>query len=290
MGCTVFADLVRIQTRDGVRLEGMLQMPQGATSSLDVDVACFVHGTGGNFYSSTMFDALGEGLLSRGCAVLRVNTRGHDVISNAVTSKGGQRLGAAYEVMDDCRHDLTAWIDLLKQRFGTRIALVGHSSGAVKCIYALAHEIQLRADRLVAISPPRLSYSWFCGSAQAVEFLEFHRRAENEVAQGRATALLEVDFPLPFVITAAGYLEKYGPDERYDYLKLIGSVRCPILVTFGSIEVEKNVAFAQSPEALEQLRQRHPHIESTTIQGADHFYTAVREDLVETVAHWLSKK
>ena len=40
--------------------------------------------------------------------------------------------------------------------------------------------------------------------------------------------------PLPFVVTAAGYVEKYGPDERYNYLSVVGSLRSPILVTLGA--------------------------------------------------------
>src|ERR1051325_9090956 len=78
-------DLIQITTRDGVRLDGTLQMPaQRSASAWPVDGFCMIHGTGGNFYSSTLFDAVTEQCLKQGCAVLRVNTRGHDGISNAV--------------------------------------------------------------------------------------------------------------------------------------------------------------------------------------------------------------
>ena len=36
---------------------------------------------------------------------------------------------------------------------------------------------------------------------------------------------LEVKLPLTYVITAAGYVEKYGPDERYNYLRCARSLR-----------------------------------------------------------------
>ena len=150
-------DLVQVITRDGVRLDGAFRAA-AAPSSIAVDAFCLVHGTGGNFYSSSLFDAFADRLLSLGCGVLRINTRGHDGISTAVTAKGGRRLGAAYEVVDDCRHDLGAWIDWLKQRGCPRIGLIGHSLGAVKCLYALAQEPQLAATCVIALSPPRLSY------------------------------------------------------------------------------------------------------------------------------------
>src|SRR5437870_7527786 len=136
----MLVDLIQTATRDGLRLDGIFQAPAVAGSPFGVDALCLLHGTGGNFYSSTLFDAFAEHLLSRGCAVLRANTRGHDGISTAATARGGQRLGAAYEVVDECRHDVAAWLASLRQRTGPRVGLLGHSLGAVKCLYALAQE------------------------------------------------------------------------------------------------------------------------------------------------------
>jgi pimeloyl-ACP methyl ester carboxylesterase len=280
----MLVDLIHTTTRDGVRLDGMLQLP--ATSShWPVDGLCFVHGTGGNFYGSTLFDQIGAHCLNRGCAVLRVNTRGHDGISNAVTSKGGRRIGAAYEVVDDCRHDIGAWIDFLKERVGPRVGLVGHSLGAVKAIYALAHENDLTVPCAIAISPPRLAYSWFCESPERTGFLETYQRAEALVGAGQPTALIEVTLPLPFAITAAGYVEKYGPDERYNYLKLLRAVRCPLLVTLGAFESTNNMAFRAAAEAIGELRRLNVTVE--TIAHADHFYTNARNDLIAQLERWI---
>src|SRR5262245_40246497 len=168
----------------------------GAAKAWPLDGLCFIHGTGGNFYGSTLFDAIGAHCLERGCSVLRVNTRGHDGISNAVTARGGRRLGAAYELVDDCRHDLVAWIDFLKERVGPRVGLVGHSLGAVKTIYTLAHEDALPLSCAIAISPPRLSYAWFCESPEGPKFLETYQQADEHVQAGRHAMLLDVTLPL----------------------------------------------------------------------------------------------
>lgn len=280
-------DLVQTTTRDGVRLDGMLQTSAGPPA-VALDACCLVHGTGGNFYGSTLFDALGERLLALGVAVLRVNTRGHDVISNAVTAKGGRRLGAAYEVLDDCRHDLTAWADWLRQRVGPRVGLIGHSSGAVKCLYAVAHEPTLGTKGVVALSPPRLSYAWFCTSPEGPHFLETYQRAEQLAQAGRPTELLDVRLPLPFVITAAGYVEKYGPDERYNYLRFLAGVRCPTLVTLGELEAANNMAFRGAAEEIAALVPRSPQLRVETVAGADHFYTNARPALIERVKGWMT--
>ncbi len=287
----MLVDLVQATTRDGVRLDGTYQAPaDGISPTLAVDGFCLVHGTGGNFYGSTLYDALAERLGHLGCAVLRVNTRGHDGISNAQTAKGGRRLGAAYEVVDDCRYDLAAWLDWLRQRTGPRLGLVGHSSGAVKCLYALAHEPNLPVAAAVALSPPRLSYSWFCSSPEGPEFLKTYQQAEQLVQNGQPAALLDVKLPLPFVVTAAGYLEKYGPDERYNYFRLLPSMKCPALVTFGSVEVETNMAFRAAPGELAEMAKRNQRLHVETIAGADHFYTGVRDQVVARVEEWLRGK
>jgi alpha/beta superfamily hydrolase len=283
----VLVDLVQVTTRDGLRLDGMFHKPPAKAARVAVDAVCLVHGTGGNFYSSTLFDSIVECLGTLGIATLRINTRGHDGISTAATASGGRRLGAAFEVVDDCRHDLAAWMDWLRQRCGSRLALLGHSLGAVKCLYALAHEAQLGAAGIIALSPPRLSYAWFCSSPEGPAFLETYARAEQAVRDGQPGALLEVKLPLPFVIAAAGYVEKYGPDERYNYLRLLPGLRSPTLVTLGSKEVDSNMAFRAAPDEIRVLSSRYPQLCVDVIAGGDHFYTGVRPQLNERLAAWL---
>src|SRR5262245_48536885 len=281
----MLADLVHCTTRDDVRLDAAFYAP-ASKSSLPFESICFIHGTGGNFYSSTLFDDLMAQFLERGCAVLRANTRGHDGISTAVTARGARREGAAYEVLDESRHDIAAWLAWLRERTGPRVALLGHSSGAVQSLYAVCHEPKLAPACIIALSPPRLSYSHFCGSDNAAAFRETYEHADRLIADGQPTALMDVKLPLPFVITAAGFLEKYGPDERYNFLSFIRSLPCPALGTFGSIELASNMAFAGSPEALTDIASRRPlHVAS--IDGADHGYTGVRPALWAAIHQWL---
>jgi dienelactone hydrolase len=281
----MLVDLVQVTTRDGVRLDGAYQAAAGASPGA-IDAAVCVHGTGSNFYGSTLFDALAEQLLSLGVAVLRVNTRGHDLVSTAATPRGGRRQGAAYEVLDDCRHDLAAWAAWLRERVGPRIGLIGHSSGAVKCLYAQAHDPDVRATRVVALSPPRLSHALFAASDKGAEFRETYDRATSLVAAGEPEALLDVRVPLPFVITAAGFAEKYGRDERYDYLRFLDHVGCPVLVTLGEVEMAGHMAFRGASEAI---RGAAPPVAVEVVAGADHFYTGRREELAHLLVGWLSR-
>jgi len=284
----MIVDLVQTTTRDGIRLDGMFQAAS-VPPAVPLDALCFIHGTGGNFYSSSLFDTLSERLLAMGIGVLRVNTRGHDGISTAVTAKGGRRQGAAYEIADEARHDLAAWLDWLRQRAGPRCGFLGHSMGAVKALYTTAHDIALKPACIIAVSPPRLSYSAFCTSSDGPQFLATYAEAERLVQAGTPAALMEVKLPLPFVITAAGYLEKYGPEERYNYLRFLSGLPCPVLLTVGEREMTNNMAFAGVTEEMAPLAARNPQLSIETIAGADHFYTGVREALNDRVESLLRR-
>ena len=284
----MLVNLVRVTTRDGVRLDGMFQTPSDSESAdLAVDALLLVHGTGGSFYSSTLFDSFAERFLKLGVAVLRVNTRGHDLVCTAVINEGGRRQGAAYEVVDDCRHDLAAWLDWLGEQGYEHVGVIGHSSGAVKTIYSQVKEPHAAVSRLIALSPPRLSYAWFDISSQASVFQETYRRAQEHINEGRPQTLMEVTFPLPMIITAEGYLEKYGPEERYNFLGYLDRLPYPTLVTFGSVEVEDNVAFQALPEAVEAGLAAGKSSRVEVIQGANHFYFGLHGVLIRCIEDWL---
>ncbi|MCS7045142.1 MAG: alpha/beta hydrolase, partial [Gemmataceae bacterium] len=286
----MLVELVRVPTPDGCTLDAALNRAEPAsTANVGLDAVILIHGTGGNFYSSTFFELLAANLARLGVAALRANTRGHDGISTLVTAKGGIRHGAAYETVDECRHDLIGLIDWVRDNVGPRLGLLGHSLGAVKCLYAAAHQPELPIQAIVAVSPPRLSYSWFCRSARASEFLATYRQALSLVESGQGQSLMEVRMPLPLVITAAGYVEKYGPTERYNYFQLVPALRCPTLLLFGSIEVENHVAFQQAPHDLAAMAAGSSHLAVEVVPGADHFYTGVREAAWERIAAWLRR-
>ena len=102
--------------------------------------------------------------------MLSVNTRGHDSVFGAIQGNVRKRLGAAYETVDECRHDIAAWVELLAARGHERIALIGHSLGAIKAVYAQAHEKLPHVAAVVAISAPRLSYAAFMSSPESTTF------------------------------------------------------------------------------------------------------------------------
>ena len=277
-------ELVRTKTSDGFRLDGAWQAPAPSVESIaEVDTVICLHGVGGNFYGSTMMEQLASSLTALGLAVLRVNTRGHDGVSTAATDQGGRLQGAAYEIVDECRYDVQAWADFVQSRGSQRVALLGHSLGAIKALYAQAMLPQSAIVRLLAISPPRLAYSQFVQGADAGSFKRSLANAEGLIAAGEPQTLFQATFPFPLVLSAATFLDKYGAAERYNFLKFAKTLQTPIDFIYGQRELDaEGSAFRGIDTDVQNVAWTSP-CSVSVIPGANHFYAGCVAQLIEVV-------
>jgi len=292
----MLVDLVQVTTADGVRLHGALETPPLASSeelklaaSPQVDVWLCIHGTGSNFYAAATLGGLAPKLLATGAAVLRANTRGHDIICTGPSAGGHTLLGAAFERVDEAPLDLKAWVGFLQERGYRRIGLLGHSLGAIKAILTLADDDPPQVTALVAASPPRLSHEHFCQSRHADRFLRNFAAAEKLVAERRGDELMLVQFPIAYYVSAACFVDRYGPGERYNILKMLARVAVPTFITYGSAEIQNHDAFQGMPEAVEREATEKNRLHVAVIAGADHQYTACHDTLAAMIGKWLQK-
>lgn len=284
----MLVELVRTTTQDGLRLDGALLVPSASQPPVvAAEAFVFLHGVGGTFYGGSLFQALQTSFLDLGSAVLRVNTRGHGSVTMIATTGGAGRYGAAFEVVDQCRHDVRAWVDCLVERGYQRIGLVGHSLGAIKSVYAEALEHHPHVACVLAASPPRLSYAAFQQGPRSSEHFASLAAAREHVAAGKPGALFNATFPFPMLISAASYLDKYGPEERYNFLPYVDKLSVPTLFTYGQFELETGgVAFAGLPDAIGAVAGAAVAVQVATIPAADHFYTGKYNELAAVMAAW----
>ena len=286
----MLVDLVQVTTSDGLRLHGALELPETPPAEPQaVDAWLCIHGTGSNFYAASTLAGLAPKLVAGGAAVLRANTRGHDVICTGPSAVGRPWQGSAFERVDESPRDLIAWIDFLRERGFNRIGLLGHSLGAVKAIFTLAAESPPEVALLVAVSPPRLSHEQFLRSSKGEIFRQTFDAAAALVRDGRGDELMRVTFPLAYYASAAAYVDRYGPEERYDVLRLLDRVRCPTLVTYGSREVHLDVAFGGMPEEVANLARVAPALKVAVIADADHIYTGCHDALAGRILSWAGR-
>lgn len=277
-------ELVSALTTDEVRLDGYLREPPSVTATLGVDLVICHHGVGGSFYAPSFFDAMGDQFLGQGAAILRVNNRGHDQASQVAQ----RRLGAAYELLDDCRYDFNAWLDFARARGYRSVALWGHSLGAVKTIFFQSVEQRHEVVCAIASSPPRFDYQAYVEAEHGAQFKADIEWAQRRVHEGQPQSLLEATIPQARPFSAATYLDKYGPDATFDYFRALPFVRVPLLLTLGELEVT-DVSFAPLAERGPTLHASWPNLTFDLIGGADHSYTGRAAELWSTARTWLER-
>jgi alpha-beta hydrolase superfamily lysophospholipase len=278
-------ELVKVTTEDARVLNGaFLEPAQEKNEVPGVDVFLMMHGNGGNFYQD-FYVEFAENFARMGCASVRANNRGHDVV-NKVTDTF-MFCGVAYERPHECLMDYGAWIGWLVERGYKNIVLWGHSRGAVKTVYYQAHKNDPRLKACIVGSPPWLSYSRFIKSKQADKFLEYYRRAQKLVEEGNPNGTFWTDLPTYYVAGAQCYLEKYGPDEKLNIFKYLDQVKSPVLALTGTEEVAHRFAFDELDKEFDKFAQRMPNLRHVSIPGAYHFYKEEKDFVFKAVLDWL---
>lgn len=283
-------ELVSLTTEDGFFLNASFQISEKAVpGNFPVDACLLIHGSGGNFTAPGVLSKFAEIAILNGLSVLRLNTRGHDLIANIPGIERSIKGGASYERLADSPYDLGAGVDFLKQRGQKSILLVGHSLGGVKaCLYQSG-----RADpavrALVMISAPRFRHSWFMQHPKADSFRLDYSRAKGMVENDQGQSLFQVTQPLPMLTTAAGFCDKYGPEDRYCWTEHARTLKTPLLYILGTKSMMQSPAFDGIVEEFEPLANLRSEWRIEIVEGGDTNYSGMLELPAEATFHWLQQ-
>jgi pimeloyl-ACP methyl ester carboxylesterase len=248
-----------------------------------------MHGAGSNFYGPSLINRVGTHLFRLGWPVLRVNNRGHDGWHAAFRGGKLTPMGAAFERLEESLWDIQAWLGWAARNGYPRVVLAGHSLGAFKIVYALAHGAgdaqRPQIETAVAISPPCLSSQLFAGSDHGRMFLATAQRCEALVAEGKGDEIFRAQYPFPMWLSAACYLNKYASGERFNFTCWLQQIRSPVFWLYGGGELGSHIALARGVEQLEQALPAGHRL--STLPEADHFFTGWSSDVCLAVEKWL---
>ncbi len=267
---TTNVELVEAWTADGLRLHGALN--DGASAIVEasnVDALVLLSGVGSNFYGSSLMAALADAACRAGVAALRVNTRGHDMISTAQTREGGRLIGAAYEIVDDCRFDVAAWIECLSNAVISE-SLLGHSLGGSR--YSTARQSsRIRRSRVIAIRHRGFRTMRFCSARNRTSSDRRFVGRQNWLKPGSQTSCLERRFRFRSSCRQRRTSTSTAPSRAYDLTKFAADVAVSTCFTFGEIELHSGgIAFAGIDERVRNSTGNLRRL--CTIAGANHFY------------------
>jgi hypothetical protein len=91
---------------------------------------------------------------------------------------------------------------------------------------------------------------------------------------------------MPHLFSAGAYLDKHGPEERYNLMKYVADVAAPLLIMAGSKEDHPRLRNCATD--MYDLVRDEGNARLMIQQGADHAYTGMLDHLASNVVTWLA--
>lgn len=291
-------DFVQVEAKDGVKLEGLVFSVKGADT-----VGVWIHGLTSNaFRNYERNTVLAREFTRAGIAFAIFNTRGHDVVAYSVKNdkrkvKGRRSatIGSAFERFEDSVLDLDAIVDYLGKQY-KKVFLLGHSTGANKVAYYLAHEHK-KVTGGALISPvsdvPMLRKVLGGKYDEAIKF------AREMVSSGDGGKLVPEDLCPGGIYTARRLLslaqqksvEQLFPHRNFmGPLRIFSKIKSPTLIVFGD---KDNYLLEDGVDSKDMLsvfskHTRGKRLEAKVIFGADHSFTDREEELGKVLVGWIT--
>jgi alpha-beta hydrolase superfamily lysophospholipase len=275
-------DLVRFKTDDNLLLHGFL-----ATSD-PKKILIHFHGMGNNFCDFLLPEVIGN-VAKCGYSVLSVNSRGHDTISDTMTTRlKWVRGGTAFEKFKDSIHDVKATIDFASKNGFSEIVLSGHSTGCQKITYYQSRAQDKRVKGIVLLAPAD-DYNF----ALKRELKENLIKVVKIAKKSKKNDLVPPELLKGSIFGSKRFLSVAESTQteaqifNYDSdMRFFSKIKCPILAVFGSKD-----KYLTKPveEHFKILRNKtgSPKFNSITMKGADHNFSRKEKELAGKIAGWL---
>lgn len=284
--------IVKVQTRDGLTLHGLLTEPEKPSETIIVHI----HGTAGSFYWNGYYELLTKSTIDLGIAYLATNNRGSGVYD---LEKGSAYQGASLEKFEDCVLDIDAWIEFALSKGYEKIILEGHSYGTEKSVYYLNKGKY--ADNVIGVM--LFGFSDNVGTQLKYEKnieKNYRQEAEEISNAGEPWKLLNDYFGLcgEMPISAQTYLHGFTEDSENAIalplrkgkdLTLFQNIKVPIL---GVISDKEDGEYTIIPikDAVELLKSENKLAEAYIINNTNHLFTGKEKELADITADFLKRR
>ena len=283
-GVPVF--LVSVRTRDGVVLDGAAAHPRGRRRTALI----WVHGLGSTFSSGQpLIRALSGRLNAAGIGYLKLNTRGHGVVTRA----GTRLAGAAFERFGESVHDVRAAIALAVASGYRRVILAGHSTGANKVLHYMARTRDRRVAGLILLGP----VSDIAGERKRIGRRALARRvvAAARMARRDPEALIPRAWGFR---SAARFVSLFRPGEAEDVFqyyrsdgdwRALGRLRVPTAVIVGGRDEYLDRRAAELVAAFERHATGTPAFSGIIVPRASHGFRGHEAVLARALVRWIRR-
>ncbi len=276
-------ELVRINTKDNLELQGILFEPK-----VKKDVALIhVHGWVGNFYENKLIESIAGDAAAEGIAFLSFNNRGAGIVTEfRKKPKSNVIAGGSLEKFEECIIDIKAAVDFLSRRGYSKIFLQGHSLGCQKITYYKYKTGDKRVKGLVLLGP--VDDVAYVKKALGRMYEESLKIVREMVKNGKLDETVPKWMQFYRELSACVFFNIADPKSisgsLFDYsggLKEISNVKCPVLAIFGSED-----EYQEKPEQKLRLLRDKTGCDVKLVKGANHGFLGY-ESKLEFIAKWI---
>jgi acetyl esterase/lipase len=279
--------LVRVRTRDGVWLDGVIAEPRRRRNVALI----WVHGLGSVFSSGQpLIRALSTRLNAAGIAYLKLNNRGHDT----VTRSGKRLAGAAFERFGESVEDIRTAIVLARRAGYDHVILAGHSTGANKVLHYMARVRDRRVIGLILLGP--------VSDVAAERKRMGHRQLQRRVAVAERIAKRDPNALVPHAFgywSARRYLSLYRPggtEDVFPYYRpyarwtALRRLRLPLAAIVGSRDEYLDRPPTGLIDAFARNATRARSFTGIVIPRARHSFQKYEHDLARAIMRWITEQ
>ena len=284
----IFGELVKFDTRDGLRLEGFLVRSRPGNRKAILSVFGMVS----NFFSSKRYEALYAEAAGGDIDLFLANNRGMGSVNGFhTTGKLRQYIGTAREKFEECLFDIDAAARLLEELGYNEIILMGHSTGCQKVAYYCLKRKDPKVTGMILLAP--------CDDYNLAKKVELKGRfpeavgvAKRMVREGRGIDLTPEWISYYTAKRFLSYADPRNVESRlFDYdsdLKEFGKITRPTLAVFGSEEENVTKPVREYMRILES-RKGGKDFEWKIIKGANHSFDGKERELAKAVLKWADR-
>ena len=284
--------LVVTQTADGLNLAGLL-----AEATTKDTAIVHIHGMQGDFYDN--MEPCFTGYAENGISFLAGENRGSYVTKRFKTTDGtGKVIGGAYEIFEECVHDIKAWVDYAEAQGYRNIWLSSHSLGPAKAAYYMQQTDDRRIKGIIFLSPAD-NVGLVKDPIGAADHAVCYPEAKQLHDAGKGSQLLSHLLWGDKVLSADTYLNLFSDDSAsnvfhyYDPTlswEVVNSLKIPVIAFTGTKDdgIEPVMEPGAAMELLKKQLINSPRVETSVLQGAEHSFDGFEGQIIEQVASFIT--
>lgn len=289
-------DFVYVRTEDDLRLMGIHYAPE------EKDVAVIaIHGMSGNIIENYFGHIIGKELSQNGIGFIFSHNRGYNHVNDIATSKleekGGYktiRIGAVYEIFEDCLIDIDAWVAEVRKLGYKKIVLMGYSLGCNKVIFYFSQRKPKDVVGIILGSPPDM-----IGQVKP-EYQpnrdELFNEAKKNVSNGEPRKILSNMLWGWYNLSSQTFLSLFTEGNKVDNLPVmrnpeewpqLASINIPILAFMGEYD---DIAIRRLSDDLDLIESKATgtlNFSQKIIPEASHVYDGQEDAVAQTILNWV---